>query len=415
MYTTCCAHSVCAVCIENLREDNACVCPLKQMPALKNLAPADAELIRTNFEENVSNFNEFVKFSETHLWGLRVPRDEFIKAQQKEINIVRDIVERIEQFPNMPEVPQYIFNPQMYKFTDDLDNTCCLDPRLIKYLASIGRSFKTIVINEADRKIIIETNYSDNWYNKIYYGTRITDPLKFVKEYNFEEKVQKYSKITAEDILAHPDYYWRLNELVHNTNVNINYFVNQLQKMRSVWCIQQNIEEIIDTLMQRSDMTEEIAKKLISFYPDLLNGPFSEFTFKNAHWASLEFILSHKNIVNPAALPKVTFNDYLQHKDVLQDDAHISLNPNITPQNVKEHPEIEWSIYDLAENPNFTWDDLINLFPNSDTYQLLTRYAHHVPYYEVLDIYEDIDSEIFPDLIDIFVLPARTSTSTSTK
>jgi hypothetical protein len=391
MYTACCIQPVCAVCIENMKEDQACTCEYKGMPIFREFKVINPELIRKDFDENVARFNKFVKKSENKIWALKVPRDEFIKAQRKEIELVREIVECIEKFPNMPEVPQYVFEEDNYIITDTYSNICVVEPELKSFVELItAHSINNLFINEETCQLSLPriTNYVTIQKQRYKKYTIADFGFRGFEQYD----LQRYANITEQDIINHPEYDWRLSHYGLNTHVSIKYIVDQFEIHGGSWSISV-LKSFMETLLMRDDMTDTLAERLINF--SIYTLP----KITHAHWASLEFVKKYyKNvIIYPARCKAVTLDVHLQYKYTLWNDVGISLNPNIMPADVKKHTEIKWDIDDLAVNPNFKWNDLIELFPDANHRNLFASYSRNtnVSWEECIKLYNDVKMVYF--------------------
>jgi hypothetical protein len=390
IYTTCCAAYVCTLCAIDMREDSKCIC--EGIPVLKLFdQQIDIKLARQQYEDNVKGFRRFVNRTKKCLWVLDTPRDKFIAAQEKNIRLVGDVIERIEKFPYMPDIPSYNFCENDYIYQDPFYNICVLEPELMGFLRMYYPR-ASYYIDETNRKLTVNYDISYVQNKLVFEHTTFADMDK--NEY-YTRGVQKYGKITAEDIKANPDRVWYPDCLIYNTNVSLEFLIDQLE---TVWKEQIKKDSwLITILFRHANMTESIAERIFK----LSNMRYSD---KDADWASVKFIKKYvKYFPMPSMYKAVTMDVYLREMNTHELKYGITNNPNITVKDVKEHPGMGWIFQSLASNSNFKFSDLMELTGNSITSSLIHSYSFNpaVSWREITNLYKKYKDLPIHESIDI--------------
>src|SRR5579872_5824990 len=200
--------------------------------------------------------------------------------------------------------------------------------------------------------------------------------------------------ITVKDIEKHPEISWNFSLLSSNPNITWDFIKshpNRLLNQDDIWEISKYFKQVVDR--KYSDVIDlhwNIVKpdiiELIKLYntgkePTFRLNLYQIFTkFIDSMYKTLSITgIKHKwnlirngieSLINQNSWDYITISRYNPHitpKIVLENDELLSfsgLNPNITLEIMKKYDlsDLKWS--DLARNPNFKYNDLINHFDN---------------------------------------------------
>lgn len=139
---------------------------------------------------------------------------------------------------------------------------------------------------------------------------------------------------------------WNGCLLSHNQNVTLD-FVLKHPKIRWIW----------NSLSSNSRILKDIT---LSDFNKVTNWNW----FKLNHNANLPIEIIKANLNKPLdwilISSKSSWNDIIQNLHLPWSWKHVSSNPTLDINILKEYPKLDWSWKRLTENPSFTWCEIMN-------------------------------------------------------
>jgi hypothetical protein len=392
-YTLCCARQICAICVNDTREDNTCICERKTAPELGPLDPIDPAQIIEQFNQQLGLYNEFIEKTAAARWMLPFSRDTWINAQQKQIDIASDIVARIENFPNMPHAAQYMFEAPGLIIIDRLGD-CAVIPRDIQRLVNItGTEPSDIII---DDNIYINNNLNPKRFRdailKKTCAKLTSDDYHTITDHGILNFYLQYATIDPSKISTILDYpynfrikdYARWYNLVRNKKIPIKYFLDRLVG-------HEHKSSLITALMTREDMTKEIYAEYIYTFVNVSISSFVSYIIRHEidiSSRSLGILCPHLSMLSIDALKRI-INEYryTTYQGSICKDYNVILEILESCKTVNNI--IHSACYEeIIDNTEIKWQDVAKYATPNDKLLLFEQYCRqpHVKYTEVLQI-----------------------------
>jgi hypothetical protein len=220
--------------------------------------------------------------------------------------------------------------------------------------------------------------YANKNFTWIFFQKKYKEYINKNPHYKLDFQQLSYNPNITIDIVNQNHYeYWNKDVLKFNFSKNANYFFQNHfhKKYEIILELDETYENIkyyeknydykinYSLLSQNQNITWEIINKN-----------------RDKKWSIYNLIQYNKNITLDIVLNNL---DFFGEKSLQK----ISLNPNITWNDIVNHPEIKWNFYDLSSNPNITIDIVLNhlekgwSFPklscNSNiTFDIIKKYNH---------------------------------------